>query len=89
MTREKEAIMETRPSLPANLTFVVQFRADAEGEQERFAGRVEHVVSGASAHFGSLDALLTFMTQVLQATRDDNERSGQASSVDTQRRVER
>jgi hypothetical protein len=46
---------------------VVQFGAETEVGQQRFVGRVEHVVSGQAAHFTTLEELLTFMAQVLAA----------------------
>ena len=45
--------------------FVVQFRAEADVERGRFEGRGEHVVSGQSSRFYSLDELLAFMVEVL------------------------
>ena len=51
--------------LPAERAFVVQLRVEAAVEQGHYAGRVEHVVSGQSAHFGTLEELLAFMARVL------------------------
>ena len=48
---------------------MVQFRAETEVEQGRFAGRVEHVVSGQTTHFSSLEELLAFMARVLTTVR--------------------
>jgi len=39
--------------------FVVQLTADAS--PDGWSGRVEHVVSGRSTHFGALDQLLAFI----------------------------
>jgi hypothetical protein len=44
----------------------VQFQADADVEQQRIAGRIEHVVSGQCTHFASSAELLTFIGQVLR-----------------------
>jgi hypothetical protein len=52
-------------SLPAERAFVVQFSARADLGRERPAGRVEHVVSGACAHFRTVDELMAFMARVL------------------------
>jgi len=41
------------PPLSPQLGFVVQFRVQAEQPATYFAGRVEHLVSGRSAHFHS------------------------------------
>lgn len=54
-----------KPSLPVQRAFVVQFRAEAELRQGRFAGRVEHVVSGQATLFHSLEELVAFMARVL------------------------
>jgi hypothetical protein len=35
-------------------------------EQQRIAGRIEHVVSGQCTHFASSDELLTFIGRVLK-----------------------
>ena len=37
--------------------------------EKRVAGRVEHVASGQSTHFVSLEELLAFMGQVLTTVR--------------------
>jgi hypothetical protein len=58
-----------KPSLPVQRAFVVQFRAEADVEGGRFAGRVEHVVSGQASLFHSLDELLTFFARVLAPER--------------------
>lgn len=46
--------------------FVIQFRADTDVTSGHLVGRVEHVVSGRSVRFATLDALLAFVTGVLQ-----------------------
>ncbi len=59
---------------PARLSvpraFVVQFRADTAVEQGYLAGLVEHVVSGQSTDFESLETRLAFIVQVLHAERE-------------------
>lgn len=42
--------------------FLVQLRDDTGGRR-RLSGRIEHVVSGESEHFGSLTALLDFIAR--------------------------
>ena len=58
---------------PAHLSvhwaFVVQFQSDTAVEQGYLAGRVEHVVSGQTTTFQSLETLLAFIAQVLHAER--------------------
>ena len=57
----------TGPPFPTRLAFVVQFGAETAVEGGQFLGRVEHIVSGAVAHFHTLDELWDFMRQVLAA----------------------
>jgi hypothetical protein len=57
------------PTLPTHLAFVVQFAAETAGEQGRFVGRVEHVVSGQAQRFHTREDLLAFMTRVLYQQR--------------------
>ena len=52
---------------PTRLAFVVQFGTETAVEREQFLGRVEHIVSGAVAHFQTLDELWAFMRRVLAA----------------------
>jgi len=65
-------------SLPTNRAFVLQFRADADVEQGRFDGRIEHVVSGQTALFHSLEELVEFLAHTLPPGRQ--ERREQQSS---------
>jgi hypothetical protein len=53
--------------LPANRAFLLRFeeRACLPGS---VTGRVEHVTSGAVAHFDTLEALLAFVAAVLRDT---------------------
>jgi hypothetical protein len=55
------------PTLPADRAFVVQLSACTATELARVSGRVEHVVTGRSAHFRSLDQLLAFIARWLKA----------------------
>ena len=61
---------------PAHQAFVVQLQEGTELTPQGLQGRVEHVTSGQAAEFGSLAALLAFMTTVLTPPTD------QLSSVD-------
>lgn len=56
---------EKRAPLSVHHAFVVHFRVNSDVAQGQLAGRVEHVVSGQSAHFDSLEELLAFVTRVL------------------------
>ena len=49
--------------------FVVHFRTNTASVRGQVAGRVEHVVSGQSTHFNSLEELLAFMARVLATVR--------------------
>jgi hypothetical protein len=54
----------SKPTLPSNHAFVVQFRTRACGAPA-WGGRVEHLASYQVARFDSLDELLAFMRRVL------------------------
>ena len=54
----------SKPTLPRNQAFVVQFRARPQGAPS-WGGRVEHLASYQVARFHSLDELLAFMRRVL------------------------
>ena len=66
-------------SLPSSVTlevplspqwaFVVQFRA-VPGGPAYAAGRVEHLVSGRTSHFQSLEELSAYLTAELRATEN-------------------
>ena len=62
--------VEEAPLSPRR-AFVVQFRERTDDARERFAGRVEHVVSGRAAHFRSPEQLTRFMRRVLRAFRSE------------------
>jgi hypothetical protein len=53
--------------LSPHWAFVVQFRA-VPGGPTYAAGRVEHLVSGRTAHFQSLKELTTYLERELHAT---------------------
>jgi hypothetical protein len=60
----KVSMTPSKPSLPRNQAFVVQFRTRSHGAPS-WEGRVEHLASYQVARFHSLDALLAFMRRVL------------------------
>jgi hypothetical protein len=60
---------EGKAPLSVHWAFVVHFRLSTEIAQGRIAGRVEHVVSGQSTHFDSLEELLAFVARVLASVR--------------------
>jgi hypothetical protein len=53
--------------LPAERAFVVQLHAESDVSQRHMVGRVVHVVSGQTAHFETLESLLTFIDRVLRS----------------------
>ena len=52
---------------PIQHAFVVQLAADTALDSKGMTGRVEHVASGQTARFESMDALQVFVAQVLGA----------------------
>lgn len=59
------------PPLSPQLGFVVQFRFRTGQSAKYFAGRVEHLVSGRSAHFHSPKELMAFLTLELGTEKED------------------
>ncbi len=51
--------------LSVHWAFVVHFRVSSDVARGQIAGRVEHVVSGQSTHFDSMEELLAFIAHVL------------------------
>ena len=58
--------------LPAARAFVVQLRASADVARGRFVGRVVHVVSGASASFETLEAMVEFVERTLAGRAEES-----------------
>jgi len=55
--------------LSVHRAFVVHFRVNSDVAQGRLTGRVEHIVSGQSAHFASLEEMLAFIARMLATVR--------------------
>ena len=68
-------MLQSQPSHPINRAFVVQFRVSPSGATSSYEGRVEHVVSGQVTRFHSLEALLTFMIEVLTEVQEQSDLS--------------
>ena len=60
----KISMSPSKPTLPSNQAFVVQFRTRPHGAPS-WGGRVEHLASYQVGRFHSLDELLAFMRRVL------------------------
>ncbi len=45
--------------------FVIQLRPEADPSRGLFAGRLEHVDSGRSAHFSSMEEVLALLARLL------------------------
>ena len=58
-------------SLPVSRSFVVQFTRDTAPAARCFRGRVEHIESGRSRRFASLDELVAFVGEVLATGETD------------------
>jgi hypothetical protein len=54
-------------------SFVVQFTRDTLPAGRRFRGRVEHLGSGRSRRFASIDDLVEFVAETLDAITDESE----------------
>jgi hypothetical protein len=53
------------PPLSPHLGFVVQFRVRTDQPETYFAGRVEHMPSGRTAHFQSIEELMQYFVRLL------------------------
>jgi len=63
--------LDTARALPRDRAFVLQLTIGAAVVPDGFAGRVEHVTSGAAAHFETLDECLGFIARVLHTAARD------------------
>ena len=57
--------------LSVHWAFVVHFRVSSDVARGQIAGRVEHVVSGQSTHFDSVEELLAFIAHVLTPQQEE------------------
>ena len=60
---------EVETKLRPEDAFVVQLHSDAAVNEQRVSGRIEHVMSGDSAPFTSIEAMLGFMAKHVNAAR--------------------
>jgi hypothetical protein len=56
-------------AFPPSRAFVVHLSADAVPSALRVLGRVEHIESGRSRRFTSLDELVAFLVEVVEADK--------------------
>jgi hypothetical protein len=70
--QQKKALVPTTPTpvgsaapLSPHWAFVVQFRVHPEGGTVSTSGRIEHLVSGRTARFESLDELAAYLAREL------------------------
>ena len=53
-------------TLPPERAFVVQFSDDTSFAEAAVVGRVEHIRSGRTTHFTSMDQLVSFLEELLE-----------------------
>jgi hypothetical protein len=52
-------------------SFVIKFGSETDAAAGKFQGRIEHVGSGQTIRFDSLDQLTDFLRRVLKEVRDE------------------
>ena len=57
----------SQPTYPTKRAFVVQIHVAADAVHGEIRGRVEHIVSGQTVRFETVEALVQFIVQVLAA----------------------
>jgi hypothetical protein len=55
----------SQPTYPTWRAFVVQVHVEADAVHGEIRGRVEHIVSGQTTRFETVEALVQFIVQVL------------------------
>jgi len=66
---------QAESSLSVQRAFVVHFATGGGPRRHRFHGRVEHLSSGRTARFSSLEQLLGFVTAILDGSEPAASRS--------------
>jgi hypothetical protein len=62
----------TQPSAsPEERAFVLQLAPETDAAHGVFAGRVDHVASGRSQRFQTMEQVLAFVTRVLTTPKND------------------
>ena len=72
-------------TLPTDRAFVVQVHADAAVGKAQLWGRVEHIVSGRSTRFQSVEELVIFMVQVLTSITEGSEPYTESNDIEDSR----
>jgi len=65
-----DRVAQREPLFPSARAFIVHFTRDAE-LVEQVRGRVEHVTTGRSKQFSTIDDLFAFVREVMQDGRAD------------------
>lgn len=75
MTRAKAAgyLQVSMKGLQYTKAFVIQFRDSTESRAGQLPGRVEHVASGRTATFQSVEELPQLLQKMLKSARADEE----------------
>jgi hypothetical protein len=68
-TTTSPSLVPVDAPLSPQWAFVIQFRA-VPGGPAYAAGRIEHLVSGRTGHFQSLEELVSYLTEELRSTRN-------------------
>lgn len=63
-------MLDSQPIFPVSGAYVVQLHRDARPEDGHWAGRIEHVASGESLDFTTLDALVAWLIAHARQVRD-------------------
>jgi hypothetical protein len=63
-------MLNTQPTYPVALAYVLHLHRDARPEDGHWAGRMEHVATGQSVDFSSVDALVAWLVAHAQRSRE-------------------
>ena len=63
-------MLDSQPIFPVSGAYVVQLHREARPEDGHWVGRIEHVASGESLDFATLDALVTWLLSHARRLRE-------------------
>ena len=66
-------------SLPSDRVFLIRFSSGAEPSAGIHRGRVEHIRSGRTARFSSIEVVEQFIAEILAEEQDSRDSDWQAS----------